>query len=80
MKTQDEIIGAIENIILNSGKDEMEAFQDIAEAYDRYCEGNGLQCATYVEMMISDLLSQQVKGAKAVERVGDAIAEVGGQY
>ena len=79
MKTQDEIIGAIENIILSSGKDEMEAFQEIAEAYDQYLGYNGLQCATRIQDEVSFLI-RSVKGAKAVERVGDALAEIGGQY
>ena len=79
MKTQDEIIGAIENIILSSGRDEQEVFQDIAEAYDQYIGENGLQCTTRIQDEVSFLI-RSVKGANAVDRVGDALAEIGGQF
>ena len=79
INSQDEIIGAIENIILSSGRDEQEVFQDIAEAYDQYLGNNGLQCATRIQDEVSFLI-RSVKGANAVDRVGDALAEIGGQF
>ena len=79
INSQDEIIGAIENIILSSGRDEQEVFQDIAEAYDQYIGENGLQCATHIQDEVSFLM-RSVKGANAVDRVGDALAEIGGQF
>lgn len=83
MTTQDEIIGAIENIILTQveirNTSELDAYQEVCEAYDQYCGRDGLQCATRIQDEVSHLL-RSVKGANAVERVGDAIAEIGGQY
>jgi len=81
MKTQDEIIGAIENIILSSDKGEMAAFQEVAEFYELYTSDNdgfiSLNNDIAFEM---SLVMVSVKGAKAVQRVGAAIAEIGGQY
>ena len=83
INSQDEIIGAIENMILYGtqvlNKDEQEVFQDIAEAYDQYIGEDGLQCATHIQDEVSFLM-RSVKGANAVDRVGDALAEIGGQY
>ena len=87
--SQDEIIGAIENIILENVEvigrrearglnSEMDSFQEIAQAFTRYCDG-ALNPRSYVESKLSKLMTS-VKGANAVERVGDAIEEIGGQF
>ena len=85
MKTQDEIIGAIEDIIMDEvNKGDFisyeEAFQQVSEFYTNYAfEDSYLELKGAVAFEMS-MLMVSVKGAKAVERVGDAIAEISGGF
>lgn len=84
MRTQDEIIGAIENIIMDevnkgSSPNYEDAFQQVSEFYANYAFENGyLELRGNIGFEMS-MLMVSVRGAKAVQRVGDAIAEISGQ-
>ena len=83
LKTQDEIIGAIENIIMDevnegSSPSYENAFQQVSEFYNNYAFEDGyLELKGNIAFEMS-MLMVSVKGAKAVERGGDAIAEISG--
>ena len=84
MRTQDEIIGAIENIIMDevnkgSSPSYEKAFQEVSEFYNNYAsKDDWVELKGDIAFEMS-MLMVSVRGAKAVQRVGDAIAEISGQ-
>tara|TARA_R110000824_G_scaffold375042_1_gene565736 strand:+ start:494 stop:754 length:261 start_codon:yes stop_codon:yes gene_type:complete len=86
MKTQDEIIGAIENIIMTNqicanidDFDMVDSYNEVAIAFNQYLDGDLEPTRSYVNGELSALITS-VKGARAVERVSQAMHEIGGQY
>ena len=84
--TQDEILGAIENIIMTNQAianiddfDLADSYNDVAIAFNQYLDGNLNPSSSFVNEELSTLITN-VEEADAVERVSQALHEISGSY